>query len=165
MSRDDIRADQGQLEELIAKLGIKESTVRKAGAWIAEKISRPKIDLEADSKSDLGLFLAHIMLKACRLPGRRQDYFDLTQSFWRGYREEVAFRSSQELEGRAVAHFAACLLARIDGTSPVDYLPEEVKREAVRSLSRELLRNGPSQWEEVLALAEKNFRSLKTSEV
>src|SRR6476469_7925466 len=56
--RDDIRADQEQLEGLIAKLGIKESTVRKAGAWIAEKISRPKIDLEEDSKSDLGLFLA-----------------------------------------------------------------------------------------------------------
>jgi hypothetical protein len=56
--RDEIHADQEQLEELIAKLGVKESTVRKAGAWIAEKISRPKIDLEADSKSDLGLFLA-----------------------------------------------------------------------------------------------------------
>jgi len=56
--RDDIRADQSQLEELIAKLGIKESAVRKAGAWIAEKFSRPKIDLEADSKADLGLFLA-----------------------------------------------------------------------------------------------------------
>ena len=56
--RDDIRADQNQLEELIAKLGIKESTVRKAGAWIAEKFSRPKIDLEADSNAGLGLFLA-----------------------------------------------------------------------------------------------------------
>jgi hypothetical protein len=56
--RDDIRADQAELEELIAKLGIKESTVSKAGAWIAEKFSRPKIDLEPDSKSDLGLFLA-----------------------------------------------------------------------------------------------------------
>jgi hypothetical protein len=56
--RDDIRKDQEQLEELIAKLGIKESAVRKAGAWLAEKFSRPKIDLEADSKSELGLFLA-----------------------------------------------------------------------------------------------------------
>ena len=56
--RDDIRSDQEQLEELIAKLGLKESTVRKAGAWIAEKFSRPKIDLESDSKSELGLFLA-----------------------------------------------------------------------------------------------------------
>ena len=56
--RDDIRSDQEQLEELIAKLGLKESTVRKAGAWIAEKFLRPKIDLERDSKSELGLFLA-----------------------------------------------------------------------------------------------------------
>jgi len=56
--RDDIRSDQEQLEELIAKLGLKESTVRKAGAWIAEKFSRPKIDLEGDSKPERGLFLA-----------------------------------------------------------------------------------------------------------
>ena len=56
--RGDIQADQEQLEELIAKLGLEESAVRKTGAWIAEKFSRPKIDLEADSKSDLGLFLA-----------------------------------------------------------------------------------------------------------
>lgn len=56
--RDDIRSDQEELEKLIAKLGIKESTVRKASAWIAEKFSRPKIDLEADSKFDSGLFLA-----------------------------------------------------------------------------------------------------------
>src|SRR5438270_5345830 len=56
--RDDIRRDQEQLEELIAKLGLKESAVRKAGAWIAEKFSRPKIDLAADSKPELGLFFA-----------------------------------------------------------------------------------------------------------
>jgi hypothetical protein len=56
--RDDICKDQEQLEGLIAKLGIKQSAVRKAGAWLAEKFSRPTIDLEADSKSDLGLFLA-----------------------------------------------------------------------------------------------------------
>ena len=56
--RDDIHADQEQLEGLIAKLGVKESTVRKAGAWIAEKFSRTKIDLEPEEKSDLGLFLA-----------------------------------------------------------------------------------------------------------
>src|SRR4051812_36030500 len=56
--RDDIRGDQEQLEELITKLGFKESAVRQAGAWIAEKFSRPKIELEADSKFDLGLFLA-----------------------------------------------------------------------------------------------------------
>ena len=97
--RDDIRADQGQLEELIAKLGIKESTVRKAGAWIAEKISRPKIDLEADSKSDLGLFLALEAL-VLGITGKR--------SLWRALGAasravpELARLDYSELEKRAI---------------------------------------------------------------
>lgn len=56
--RDDIQHDQKHLEELIAKLGLKESTVQKAGAWIVEKLSRPKIDLGDGGENELGLFLA-----------------------------------------------------------------------------------------------------------
>jgi hypothetical protein len=54
--RADIHQDQEQLKELIEKLGAAESPVRKAGAWIAEKLSRPKIDL--DDGKEFGLFLA-----------------------------------------------------------------------------------------------------------
>jgi hypothetical protein len=56
--REDIHQDQEQLKELIAKLGIGESAVRKAGAWFMEKLSRPKIDLGDDEKPPIGLFLA-----------------------------------------------------------------------------------------------------------
>jgi len=56
--RDDIHSDQEQLKELIAKLDIAESSVRKAGAWFLEKLSRPKIDLGEGGKVDIGLFLA-----------------------------------------------------------------------------------------------------------
>ena len=56
--RQDIESDQAQLKELMEKLGVGESTVRKAGAWLAEKLSRPKIDLENGSPDDTGLFLA-----------------------------------------------------------------------------------------------------------
>ena len=56
--RQDIESDQAQLKELMQKLGVGESTVRKAGAWLAEKLSRPKIDLENGSRDDTGLFLA-----------------------------------------------------------------------------------------------------------
>ena len=56
--RQDIESDQAQLKELMQKLGVEESTVRKAGAWLAEKLSRPKIDLENGSQDDTGLFLA-----------------------------------------------------------------------------------------------------------
>src|SRR5207249_1212589 len=82
-----------------------------------------------DPTMDLGLFLCHLFLKAVRLPARRADYFALTRAFWRGYAAEVRFRPVEELERRGVGHFAVCLLARVDGTSPVEYLPEEPKRE------------------------------------
>ena len=56
--RRDIEEDQGQLKELMAKLGVSESTVRKAGAWVAEKFSRSKIDVGEGSKEEIGIFLA-----------------------------------------------------------------------------------------------------------
>jgi hypothetical protein len=56
--RGDIEQDQEQLKELIAKLGAAESAVRKAGAWVVEKLSRPKIDLGEGGKIEVGLFLA-----------------------------------------------------------------------------------------------------------
>jgi hypothetical protein len=56
--RADVHEDQERLKELIEKLGAEESAVRKAGAWIAEKLSRPKIDLGDSGNADFGLFLA-----------------------------------------------------------------------------------------------------------
>ena len=56
--RGEIDADQETLKELIAKLGEKESSVRKAGAWIVEKLSRAKIQLSESCEGEIGLFLA-----------------------------------------------------------------------------------------------------------
>jgi hypothetical protein len=56
--RDDIRHDQEQLKELMQKLGAEESAVRKAGAWVVEKLSRAKIDLDEAAAGETGLLLA-----------------------------------------------------------------------------------------------------------
>lgn len=56
--RGDIQHDQEQLKELIEKLGAEESAVRKAGAWLAEKLSRAKIELSETSAGEIGLLLA-----------------------------------------------------------------------------------------------------------
>jgi hypothetical protein len=58
--RKEIETDQETLKELMAKLGAKESAVRKAGAWIMEKLSRAKIPLskKEDGEGEMGLFLA-----------------------------------------------------------------------------------------------------------
>ena len=56
--RDEIEADQEILKNLIASLGQEESTVRKAGAWVVEKLSRAKIQPGETEKGEMGLFLA-----------------------------------------------------------------------------------------------------------
>jgi 5-methylthioribose kinase len=120
-----------------------------------------------DPTMDMGLFLSHLLLKALGNQPIRTQYYDLTRSFWQAYhltcslwqtRKPLAeSRSAPELEAHAAAHCGACLMARIDGTSPVDYLPEEPRREAVRRLARNILGERPSGWEEVLHMAEDEF--------
>jgi 5-methylthioribose kinase len=107
-----------------------------------------------DPTMDLGLFLCHVVLKAFRRPAWRQRYWNLTRAFWFGYAPQVHFRPLTELEARGIGHFGACLLARIDGTSPVDYLSAEPVRQAVRLLGQRVLWDRPASWEETLALCE-----------
>jgi 5-methylthioribose kinase len=113
-----------------------------------------------DPTMDLGFFLSHLLLKAVKRSHDRQRHFELTRRFWQGYLAKSTFLPPLELQRRGIEHCGVCLLARIDGTSPVDYLPEEDKREAVRRLGRAMLCGRPGQWEEALVLAEKETRSL-----
>jgi 5-methylthioribose kinase len=113
-----------------------------------------------DPAMDLGFFLSHLLLKSMRHLALRERFHDLTRAFWHGYGREVAFRPLAELQTRGAQHCAVCMLARIDGTSPVDYLPEEPRREAVRRVGRRLLLGRSPTWEEVLAVAEAEARAL-----
>jgi hypothetical protein len=47
--RIEIQSDQEKLRDLIQKVGAEESTIRKTGAWLAEKLSRAKIGDAHDS--------------------------------------------------------------------------------------------------------------------
>jgi 5-methylthioribose kinase len=113
-----------------------------------------------DPSMDLGFFLSHLVLKAVRAAPAHEPFFELTRAFWRGYAREVRSLPLAELQARGIEHFAVCALARIDGTSPVDYLPEEPRREAVRRLGRKVLHERPQLWEDVLALAAASLREM-----
>jgi aminoglycoside phosphotransferase (APT) family kinase protein len=116
-----------------------------------------------DPAMDLGFFFSHLLLKTVKHApaGRTAEWFALTESAWRGYAAEVRFRPASELVRRGVGHLAVCLLARIDGTSPVDYLPAEPQREAVRNLGRSLLAQPPADWGEVLARVDRALQELR----
>jgi 5-methylthioribose kinase len=98
-----------------------------------------------DPAFDLGFFLSHLALKFIRAGAEKPRYMRLVEVFWNRYQERIAETAagtrlqSPDLERRAVAHLAACALARIDGTSPVDYLPDPSQRDLVRAFSRRLI--------------------------
>jgi hypothetical protein len=97
--RGEIDADQQTLQELIDRLDLEESAVRKAGAWVAEKFSRPKIQLSESCEGRMGLFLALEVL-ALGITGKRLLWRALAVAS-----ETVPqFRGLDyaELEGRAI---------------------------------------------------------------
>jgi hypothetical protein len=53
----EIKADQDMLRDVMRILGIEESKVRQAGAWVAEKVGRARLMIAGDEQGSLGLVL------------------------------------------------------------------------------------------------------------
>jgi len=115
-----------------------------------------------DPTMDLGFFLSHLLLKTVKRHPERQRFLELTRFFWRGYGRAIFFRPLGDLMAEGIEHCGVCLLARIDGTSPVDYLPEEPKRELVRNLARRILLDRLHTWDEVTEVVETLLRDLES---
>ena len=109
-----------------------------------------------DPAFDLGFFLSHLLLKTVLYQDRCAEFLGLARTFWQSYlaglgrtAESDGFGGS-DLDRRTIPHTAACMLARIDGTSPIDYLTQDAAQECVRAFSRRLLVDPPAQVETVL---------------
>lgn len=103
-----------------------------------------------DPAFDLGFFLSHLALKSFCRPRDADRLAEAIDRFWRGYQAQVAPQAGveeyQALVARGIRNFAACACARIDGKSPVDYLPEPAKREATRNFCAMILAEEPAEW-------------------
>jgi hypothetical protein len=53
----EIKADQDSLRDVMRALGVEESKVRQAGAWVAEKVGRARLIIAGDEPGSLGLVL------------------------------------------------------------------------------------------------------------
>jgi 5-methylthioribose kinase len=91
-----------------------------------------------DPAFDLGFSLTHFLSKAHHLPGMRDDFADAARFYWATYREVVEeLPWAADVEERAVRHTLGCLLARVAGRSPLEYLDQGElarQREAVLAL-------------------------------
>jgi len=101
-----------------------------------------------DPGFDLGFFTTHLVLKAIHLPNSRDNLLAGVQTFLAAYHGEfVDPRLSADIEARGLRHLAACLLARVDGKSPVDYLSRD-EQGFVRTFVKPLLKSSRSNWPE-----------------
>lgn len=91
-----------------------------------------------DPAFDLGFFLTHLALKAVYAGPQGGAYLQLIEDFWASYQSQVTTSITADersgLSRRAALHWTACLLARVDGKSPVDYLSPHQQR-AVRTFA------------------------------
>jgi 5-methylthioribose kinase len=79
-----------------------------------------------DPAFDLGFSLTHFLSKAHHLPDRRAAFAQAANLYWRTYLRAVSEADwVGDLEPRAVRHTLGCLLGRVAGRSPLEYLDEE----------------------------------------
>lgn len=100
-----------------------------------------------DPAFDVGFFLTHLALKALYAGPEASSRLALVDCFWQAYADElgchVGRAAAIALQPRALGHLAGCMLARVDGKSPVDYLTPQ-QQAAARHLARTWLDRPPS---------------------
>ena len=76
-----------------------------------------------DPAFDLGFSLTHLLSKAHHVKSRRDVFLAAATLYWKSYCEHAGEPAVQSgFATRVVQHTLACLLARVDGRSPLEYL-------------------------------------------
>lgn len=82
-----------------------------------------------DPAFDIGFALTHLLSKANHLPAHRKDFWQGALDFWMYYSWELGNMPWMEaMQVRAARHTLACLLARVAGRSPLEYLDDAGRR-------------------------------------
>ena len=95
-----------------------------------------------DPAFDLGFSLTHFLSKAHHLRAHRAQFAAAAQLYWQSYDNEAC-------QARAVRHTLGCLLARVDGRSPLEYLDAD-ERQRQRGAVVRLMAAPPTKIEQLI---------------
>jgi 5-methylthioribose kinase len=96
-----------------------------------------------DPAFDVGFALTHFLGKANHMRTQRARLIAAAARFWRVYLNEIVPLEWDAIEPRIVRHTLGCLLARVAGKSPLEYLSAE-EAAGQRSVTLLLMENPPS---------------------
>ncbi len=92
-----------------------------------------------DPAFDLAFCLNHLLLKQRVVPDAAAALNASFDALASAYLAHVDWEPHSQIEARAASLLPGLLLARVDGKSPVEYLPDEADREPVRRVALNLL--------------------------
>jgi aminoglycoside phosphotransferase (APT) family kinase protein len=97
-----------------------------------------------DPAFDLGFSFTHLLSKAHHVVAHRQAFIAAARRYWQIYVACAGDLAAQDgYESRCVRHTLACLLARVDGRSPLEYLRAD-ERSRQRALVLSLMAQPPA---------------------
>ncbi|CAN5741745.1 aminoglycoside phosphotransferase family protein [soil metagenome] len=100
---------------------------------------------------DVGFSMTHFLSKAHHLPDYRPDLSSAANRYWATYWKMVNTESwTTGLECRAIRHTLGCLLARVRGRSPLEYLDSAERKLQAASVIA-LMRHPPETMSELIA--------------
>ena len=103
-----------------------------------------------DPAFDPAFCLTHLVLKTLVRPERKAELLSAAERFHQAYSAHVNWESPAGLDSRIATLLPALMLARIDGSSPIEYLTKEGDRTAVRDFATALLTRPESSTTAVL---------------
>lgn len=103
-----------------------------------------------DPAFDIGFSLTHLLSKGLHLTSYREDMLSYSLTYWNAYCQEAEqLCQLPEFETRAVQHTLACLLARVKGKSPLEYLNQ--REQALQlNIVLDLLKNIPNSLNDLI---------------
>ncbi|MDA0990394.1 MAG: phosphotransferase [Verrucomicrobia bacterium] len=96
-----------------------------------------------DPAFDVGFSMTHLLSKAHHVVCARSAFAAAAHRYWHFY-QDAAKDLSTGLEPRAVQHTLGCLLARVAGRSPLEYL-SAVERQTQTRVALDLMKNVPER--------------------
>jgi 5-methylthioribose kinase len=111
-----------------------------------------------DPAFDIGFGMTHLLSKAHYLSEQRSTLLNAAWVFWKSYARVVKeLPWSKGLEARAVRHTLACMLARVRGRSPLEYL-NDAQGERQEKVVISLMANVPLTFNDLTSEFEKGLK-------
>jgi aminoglycoside phosphotransferase (APT) family kinase protein len=110
-----------------------------------------------DPAFDLGFSLTHFLSKAHHLPALRREFVSAAREYWRVYADALGAPGwAADLEPRAVRQTLACLLARVAGRSPLEYL-DPAERVRQRDAVLRIMPSAPARIADLISMFEERL--------